>query len=261
MQSKTPQEEFSRFLDIMRTVRVECPWDREQTHQSIRHSLIEEAYEVVESIDKNDLEELKEELGDLLLHVAFHAVMAEEKNNFTIDDVLRSISEKLIRRHPHVFSDVTLKTPHEVKANWEQMKMAEGRTSAVEGVPKELPALLRASRIQEKVSKVGFDWDRRDDVWNKVLEEIEELQKAESTTKKGKIEEEFGDLLFSLVNYSRFLNINPEIALRKSIEKFIKRFKKIEDGLRKKKKSIKEATLAEMDEIWDSHKKIDEKDL
>lgn len=248
------EEQFSHLVNIVRTLRVECPWDREQSHESIRHSLIEEAYEVVESIDRKSFTDLKQEIGDILLHVVLHAIMAEEKNAFTLEEVLSGITEKLVRRHPHVFGNAELNTPHEVKTNWEKMKLDEGRASVVDGVPKELPALLRAARIQEKVSKVGFDWEKKEDVWKKIVEEIEELHRAEHRNNKEEIEEELGDLLFSLVNYSRFLQVNPELALRSAIVKFVGRFKKVEESLQQEGKSISEATLKEMDDIWNSHK-------
>ena len=254
MPSKKTEELFREYIAIVRRLRKECPWDREQTHQSIRHSLIEEAYEVVESIDDNDLAALKGELGDLLIHVAMHSVMAEEEKEFTINEVLRTSMEKLIRRHPHVFGETKVSGAQEVKANWEKLKMTEGRTSLLEGVPKELPALLRAYRLQEKASKVGFDWKKKSEVWKKVTEEIDELQTAEDDGTKTEIENELGDLFFALVNYSRFLHVNPEIALRKSVDKFTKRFQGIERELRKKGKKIEHATLEEMDEIWNKHK-------
>lgn len=247
---------FLQFLEIVRRVRTECPWDREQTHQSIRHSLIEEAYEVVESIDNNNLQELKEELGDLLLHVVLHAVIAEEKKAFAIDDVINAVSDKLVRRHPHVFGGkMNAGTPHEVKTNWERIKLDEGRESVVDGVPKELPALLRALRIQEKASKVGFDWKNKDDVWKKIEEEIREFKSAEASNDAVAIEEELGDYLFALVNYARFLNVNPEFALNRSTEKFIHRFKNIERELKERGRDVGSSTLEEMDSLWDSHKR------
>ncbi len=256
MTNDRPEKTYLRFLEIVRRVRNECPWDREQTHQSIRHSLIEEAYEVVESIDHNNLQELKGELGDLMLHVVLHSVMAEEKGAFSIDDVIDAISEKLVRRHPHVFgSKSNADTPHAVKTNWERIKLDEGRESIVDGVPKELPALLRALRIQEKASKVGFDWKKREDVWSKIEEEIQELKTAEASNEVGAIEEELGDLLFALVNYSRFLNVNPEFALNRSTDKFIHRFKKIERELKDAGKDVRNSTLEEMDALWNSHKR------
>ncbi|MEX2090102.1 MAG: nucleoside triphosphate pyrophosphohydrolase, partial [Bacteroidota bacterium] len=231
MKERKTDKLFLEYMAVVRRLRKECPWDREQTHQSIRQSLIEEAYEVVEAIDENDLGELKKELGDLLLHVALHAVMAEEKKAFDMDAVLQSSMEKLIRRHPHVFGGIAVENAREVKVNWEKIKMSEGRNSLMEGVPKELPSLLRAHRLQEKASKVGFDWKEKGPVWEKVREEIDELQQAEHNGRVDETEEEFGDLLFALVNYSRFLNINPENALRRSTEKFIRRFRALEQEL------------------------------
>ena len=253
--SSTPTDTlFYEYMEIVRRLRKECPWDKEQTHQSIRPALIEEAYEVVESIDHNNMPELKSELGDLLVHVAMHSVMAEETNAFTIEDVVQSSKEKLVRRHPHIFGDTKVSGAQEVKANWEKLKMAEGRTSMIQGVPKELPALLRAFRLQEKASKVGFDWKEKSHVWEKVKEEIRELGEAEQSGNAAHIEDELGDLLFALVNYSRFLHVNPEIALRKSVEKFTKRFQGIEQELKSQGKKIEETTLEEMDEIWNRHK-------
>jgi tetrapyrrole methylase family protein / MazG family protein len=251
--SKKPIE---KFVKIVKRLRKDCPWDREQTHQSIRHSLIEETYEVIEAIDQNDSDELKKELGDLLLHIVLHAVMAEEERSFTLEDVIESISEKMIRRHPHVFSNAVAEDSHEVKRNWERIKLTEGRTSVIEGVPREMPALLRALRIQEKASKVGFDWKKKRDVWKKVDEEIKELGGAERSKDQSRIEEEFGDVLFSLVNYSRFIGVNPEFALKGSIDKFTRRFTHIEHELERRGKKIGTVSLKEMDEIWDAKKNI-----
>ncbi|MGH2568800.1 MAG: nucleoside triphosphate pyrophosphohydrolase [Bacteroidota bacterium] len=254
MPTQRTQESFEEYLTVVRRLRKECPWDREQTHQSIRHSLIEEAYEVVETIDENNLNELKAELGDLLLHVVLHAVMAEEEKEFTIDEVVLSSKEKLIRRHPHVFGNFKATDAHEVKANWEKIKMSEGRASILQGVPKELPALLRASRLQEKASKVGFDWKNKKDVWKKVLEEVKELQAAERSADRAGVEDELGDLLFSLVNYARFLHVNPELALRRASEKFTKRFRKVEQELHKQGKRVEHASLEEMETLWNNNK-------
>lgn len=242
---------FEEYVAVIRRLRAECPWDREQTHESIRHSLLEETYEVIEAIDHNNLDELKRELGDLLLHVTLHSVMAEEKKAFTVNDLLEAATEKMVRRHPHVFAGTKVSGSHEVKANWEKLKMKEGRRSALDGVPKELPALLRASRVQDKASKVGFDWKETKDVWKKVSEEVQELETAGSHEK----EEEFGDVLFSLVNYARFVNINPEMALRKTTEKFIKRFHYIEEELRRKGQSPEEVTPEELDSLWNEVKR------
>jgi tetrapyrrole methylase family protein / MazG family protein len=247
---------IEKFVKIVKRLRKDCPWDREQTHQSIRHSLIEETYEVIEAIDQNDSDELKKELGDLLLHIVLHAVIAEEERSFTLEDVIESISEKMIRRHPHVFSNVVAKDSHEVKRNWERIKLTEGRKSVIEGVPREMPALLRALRVQEKASKVGFDWKKKRDVWKKVDEEIKELAGAERSKDHARIEEEYGDLLFSLVNYSRFIGVNPEFALKGSIDKFTTRFTHIEQELQRRGKQIGTVSLKEMDEIWDAKKKM-----
>jgi len=249
-------KEFTEFVEITKRLRKECPWDKEQTHASIRHSLIEEAYEVVEAIDNNNLEELKKELGDLLLHVVFHANIAEEQNEFTLKEVIETISQKLIFRHPHVFGDAKVEGAHEVKQNWEKLKMKEGRESLMEGVPKELPALLRAHRLQDKASKVGFDWEKKEDAWKKVDEEMRELHHAIKSGKQENVEQEFGDLLFALVNYSRFLGVNPENALRKTVEKFITRFRYIEKQLTEMGKDIHSSSLEEMDRLWEEAKRV-----
>jgi tetrapyrrole methylase family protein/MazG family protein len=254
MPHKTVDAEFLEFVAIVRRLRKECPWDREQTHQSIRHSLIEEAYEVVEAIDHEQPQALKDELGDLLLHVALHSVIAEESGAFSLSDVVRAINKKLVRRHPHVFGKVKAETSKEVKANWEKLKLAEGRNSVVDGVPRDLPALLQAYRVQEKASKVGFDWNNKLDVWKKVEEEVKELQQAQAEGNHKDVESEFGDLLFALVNYARFINVNPEMALRKATEKFITRFHAVESELKKRGKRIEDSSLREMDEIWNERK-------
>ncbi len=251
------KELFAEFVDVVKKLRKECPWDREQTHKSIRHNLIEEAYEVVEAIDNNNFTELKKELGDLLLHVVMHSVMAEEENKFTLDDVIYRIKEKLIYRHPHVFGDVKVSSSKEVKNNWEKLKQKEeNRDSIISDIPKSLPALIKAYRVQEKASSVGFDWKDKDDVWEKVEEEILELKKAIELGEQEKIEEEFGDLLFAIVNYSRFLKVNPESALNKAVDKFIRRFKYIENELKAQGKDIHSATLEEMDRIWNKSKDL-----
>ncbi len=250
------EKKFSKFVEITKRLRRECPWDREQSHRSIRHSLIEEAYEVVETIDHNDLQELKKELGDLLLHVVFHANIAEEEHAFTLDEVIEEITDKLIRRHPHVFGDTRVAGAHEVKQNWEKLKMQEGRESLMDGVPKHLPALLRAHRLTDKASKVGFDWEKKEGAWRKVEEEIKELHKVLYNGDKGRIEEEFGDLLFALVNYSRFIDVNPENALRGTVEKFINRFQYIERQLKETGKDIRSSSLEEMDKLWEEAKRL-----
>lgn len=248
-------EELTRFVEITKRLRRECPWDREQTHASIRHSLIEEAYEVVESIDQNNSDELRKELGDLLLHVVFHSNIAEEDGKFTLQDVIEGISEKLIRRHPHIYGTTKVGGAAEVKQNWEKLKMQEGRESLMDGVPKELPGLLRAHRLQDKASKAGFDWKKKEDAWRKVDEEMRELHEAITLGEAIKIEGEFGDLLFALVNYSRFIEVNPEIALRRTIEKFITRFKFIEARLKELGRDIHTSSLEEMDALWNEAKR------
>lgn len=254
---------FKEFVDIVKRLRKECPWDREQTNDSIKHATLEEAHEVIEAIDNNDDEELKKELGDLLLHVVFHSVIAEGDGKFTLNEVIDSIREKLIRRHPHVFGDVKVTDSEDVKKNWEAIKMQEGRSSVLEGVPENLPALQRAHRLQEKAAKVGFDWEKKSDVWKKVVEEIEEMheiEKVKPPTSKvksevnEKLEGEVGDVFFALVNYARFLGVNPENALRKTNRKFIERFKFVESKIKETGKSIDESSLAEMDKYWNESK-------
>jgi tetrapyrrole methylase family protein / MazG family protein len=245
---------FEHLLVVMKRLRAECPWDRAQTHDSIKGHTIEEAFEVVEAIDHKQYDELKSELGDLLLHVVFHAEIAEGDGRFTIDDVLRAIIDKLVRRHPHIFGDVQVRDADDVKKNWEQIKMEEGRESVIDGVPQVLPALLKAHRIQDKASKVGFDWPHRDQVWAKVREEIDELQEAIGGDDQEHIEAEFGDLLFALVNYARFVNVNPEDALRRTINTFSARFRYIEKRLREQGRDIHSSTLEEMDRYWEEAK-------
>ena len=247
---------FKEFVEIMSRLRKECPWDREQTHESIAGNTIEEAYEVVQAIDDKDPEELKKELGDLLLHVAFHSVIAEDSGNFNIEDVIHAITEKLIRRHPHVFADGTASNPEEIKQNWEAIKLSEGRTSVLEGIPSAMPALLRAHRIQEKAAKVGFDWEKKADVWKKVQEEIHELSHEIKHDDLEKMESEFGDVLFALINYARFIGINPENALRKTTTKFEKRFAYIEQKLAENNKKVTDSNLAEMDGYWNESKQF-----
>jgi XTP/dITP diphosphohydrolase len=246
--------DFEEFVGIVKRLRKECPWDREQTNDSIKANTIEEAYEVVEAIDNKNYEELKKELGDLLLHVIFHSTIAEEENHFKLDEVIKSIQEKLIRRHPHVFGDARVSGSEQVKQNWESIKMKEGRKSVVDGVPASLPALQKAHRLQEKASKVGFDWKNKEEVWKKVEEELEEIKGAESNHEE--LENEFGDLFFSLVNYSRFLDINPENALRRTNEKFIRRFQYVEKRINESGKSLQESNLEEMDTYWSESKKL-----
>ena len=252
--------QFNRLTDIMGQLRSPsgCPWDREQNHQSLKPYLMEEAYEVLEAIDLNDDDEMKEELGDLLLQVVFHAQIASEEKRFTIEDVAGAIADKLIRRHPHVFGDVQADTPDEVIKNWETIKAGEkpgSRTSLLDGVPKHLPALFKARRLQEKAAKVGFEWDHIDEVAQKVHEETQELVEARQTGQTKHIREEFGDLLFSLVNLARFLDICPEEALTQTNRKFQTRFQYIETELTKIGRTPQEASLEEMDVLWEKAKK------
>ncbi len=250
-------EKFQRLVDIMRRLRGEngCPWDRKQTHRSLRPYLLEETYEALECLDSGDPACLKEELGDLLLQIVFHAQIAAEEGVFTIDDVVDSISGKLIRRHPNVFGGADIQTAEEQSRNWERLKQEEGRKSVLSGVPKHLPALLRAYQVQAKAAHVGFDWQKADDVWKKVEEELAEFKQAVREGTAREKEQEFGDLLFSLVNLARFLKINPEDALRTTIEKFTDRFQKIEEELKRRGKRFEESSLEEMDDIWNRTKK------
>ncbi len=263
------ETKFTDFVQIVKRLRKECPWDREQTNDSIKANTIEEAYEVVEAIDHKNYDELRKELGDLLLHVVFHTQIAEEDNHFNIDDVINSIQEKLIRRHPHVFGEVQVSDSNEVKKNWEEIKLSEGRESVLDGVPHNLPALQRAHRLQEKAAKVGFDWEKKEDVWKKVIEEVEEMHEIEkiksqnhSSKDQGdlnlKLEKEVGDVFFAMVNYARFLNINPEDALRRTNEKFINRFNYVQKKVKETGKSINQSNLAEMDKYWNESKKLPE---
>jgi MazG family protein len=250
-----PQAKFEEFVKVVERLRKECPWDKEQTNDSIKDATIEEAYEVVEAIDNKDYDELKTELGDLLLHVVFHTVIAREDNHFTIDEVIDTIQDKLIRRHPHVFGDTEVSGPKEVKKNWESIKLIEGRDSVIDGVPINLPSLQRAHRLQDKASRVGFDWDKKEDVWKKVIEEIEEMHQSEKSGNRDELEKEIGDVFFSLVNYSRFLGINPENALRRTNEKFIKRFNYVQEKIKESGRKISESNLKEMDHYWEESKK------
>lgn len=247
---------FEELVSIMYKLRKECPWDREQTHDSIKSATLEESYEVVEAIDDKNYDELKNELGDLLLHIVFHSVIAEETGHFKIEEVIQTIKEKLIRRHPHIFNNLKVSGSDEITRNWETIKLEEGRESVLEGVPRNLPELHKAFRLQEKASKVGFDWENKDDVWNKLLEELNELKEEAVKESSQNLEEELGDLLFCIVNYSRFLRINPENALRRTNEKFVKRFQYIESKLKESGKSIVNSNLAEMDKLWDESKQI-----
>ncbi|GAA3509309.1 nucleoside triphosphate pyrophosphohydrolase [Aquimarina addita] len=247
---------LDRLLTIMDELREQCPWDKKQTLQSLRHLTIEETYELGDAILNNDLEEVKKELGDLLLHIVFYAKIGSETQDFDIADVANEICEKLIHRHPHIYGDVQVADEEEVKKNWEKLKLKEGKKSVLEGVPKSLPALVKASRIQDKVAGVGFDWEEPQQVFEKLEEELAELQDEVNAQNQDKIEAEFGDVLFSMINYARFLKINPEDALERTNKKFIKRFQYLEEKAKVNSKSIQDMTLAEMDVFWEEAKRL-----
>ena len=247
-------EAFSRLLDIMDDLRAQCPWDQKQTFESLRHLTIEETYELGDAILDRDLTEIKKELGDLLLHIVFYAKLGSEEKAFDIADVANDICEKLIYRHPHIYGTVSVEDEHEVKKNWEALKLKEGKKSVLEGVPNGLPALIKAQRMQEKAAGVGFDWEHKTQVWGKFEEELKELNQALDSKKEGKIEDEFGDVLFSLINYARFIKVNPETALERTNKKFIKRFQFIESQAKKSKRSIEQLTLEEMEAYWQEDK-------
>lgn len=250
-------EQFERLLNIMDDLREKCPWDKKQTLESLRHLTIEETYELADAILDNDLEEVKKELGDILLHIVFYAKIGSEKNAFDIADVAEGVCEKLIHRHPHIYGDVEVADEAEVKRNWEKLKLKEGKKSVLEGVPKSLPALIKATRIQEKARGVGFDWDNQQQVWDKVQEELGELkEEIDKGAKQQAIEDEFGDVLFSMINYARFVDVDPEMALERTNKKFIKRFQYLESQSKKDGKDLSEMTLVEMDEYWNAAKKL-----
>ncbi|QNJ98367.1 nucleoside triphosphate pyrophosphohydrolase [Constantimarinum furrinae] len=247
---------IDRLLTIMDELRKQCPWDKKQTMLSLRHLTIEETYELGDAILDNDLQEVKKELGDLLLHIIFYAKIGSETNDFDIAEVANDICEKLISRHPHIYGDVTVKDEEEVKQNWENLKLKEGKKSVLEGVPKSLPALVKANRIQDKVAGVGFDWEEPQQVFEKLKEELEELQHEVNEGNEKKIEEEFGDVLFSMINYARFLKVDPENALERTNKKFIKRFQYLESKAKGQGKAMKDMTLAEMDVYWEEAKRL-----
>lgn len=251
---------FDRLMNLMRRLRAPggCPWDAEQTHESLKRYLLEETYEVFEAIDKNDPDLLKEELGDLLLQPVFHAAIAEEKGVFTMDDVLEAICDKLVRRHPHVFGEERVKTAEEQVENWERIKKAEKgeeRKSAIAGVPPHLPSLMKAQKITEKASRVGFDWSHVDEVYAKVLEELKEFEETMAERDQERMEAELGDLLFAIVNLGRFLRLDPEEALRKTIARFTRRFEYVEEALHERGTSIRDASLEEMERFWEEAKR------
>ncbi len=246
---------FERLLNIIDDLRAKCPWDKKQTLESLRYLSIEEMYELSDAILANEMQEVKKELGDIMLHLVFYAKIASETNHFNITDVLNGICDKLVHRHPHIYGNVEAITEEEVRKNWEKMKLKEGKKSVLEGVPGSLPAMLKAIRVQEKVRGVGFDWDDSEQVWEKVQEELEEFKTEVKKGDKAKTEQEFGDLLFSLINYSRFMDINPEDALERTNKKFIQRFQQMEAVLNDEGKDITEMALSDIDVYWERAKK------
>lgn len=249
---------FKKLLEIMDDLRAQCPWDKEQTFESLRHLTIEETYELSEAVLEKDIDGIKKELGDLMLHLVFYAKIGEEHKAFDIGDVLKYINDKLIFRHPHIYGDVKVNDAKNVKDNWEKLKLKEGRKSVLSGVPVALPPLVKAYRIQEKANGVGFDWEKPEQVWEKVLEELGELKhEVEKGGEKDKMEHELGDLMFALVNYARFINVNPEDALERTNKKFIKRFQHLESKATEMGRSLKDMTLDEMDVFWEEAKKME----
>lgn len=246
---------LNNLLNIMDELRSKCPWDKKQTFETLRHLTIEETYELADAILDNNTEEIKKELGDLLLHIVFYSKIGSETNDFDIADVANTISEKLIYRHPHIYGDVQVSNENEVKQNWEKLKLKTGKKSVLEGVPKSLPAMVKANRIQDKVAGVGFDWEKPQQVWLKVQEELNELNTEIKNKNTKEIEAEFGDVLFSLINYARFINVNPENALERTNKKFTNRFKHLENEAKKQNKNLQNMTLAEMNVFWNEAKK------
>lgn len=251
---KPASESFERLISIMDDLREKCPWDKKQTIESLRQLTVEETYELTEAISEKDWKSISEELGDLLLHIVFYTKIASEQNQFTMNDVIDGICEKLIARHPHIYGDVEVKNEDDVKRNWEKLKLKEGKKSAFSGVPKALPSLVKAMRIQEKAKQVGFEWENKEQVWLKVEEEISELKEAINEQDQNKVEDEFGDVMFSLVNFARFLNIDAENALERTNKKFIDRFTRMEQAALASGKSLNEMTLEQMDAIWNDIK-------
>jgi XTP/dITP diphosphohydrolase len=249
-----PSRKFEDLVELVAILRKECPWDRKQTHESIKDNLIEEAYEAIEALDHQDFDEFKKELGDLLLHVVFHCRMATETETFDMGDVIYTLMEKLIRRHPHVFGNTEVDDEEQVSENWENIKLKEGKKSTLDGLPSHLPALIRAQRMQEKAANVGFDWPEWKLAWEKLDEELQEFRHALETNNPDELADEFGDVLFSLVNVSRYFELNAEDSLRKTNAKFEQRFRYIEKKLKEQEKTLKDATLEEMDEFWNEAK-------
>ena len=249
------EKNFLKLVSVMDELREKCPWDKKQTIETLRPLTIEETYELTDAITDNDWQGIKEELGDILLHIIFYAKIGTEQQKFTLEEVLDSITEKLIRRHPHIYADVVVNNDEDVKKNWEQIKMQEGKKSVLSGVPKSLPAVVKATRIQEKAKQVGFEWENKEDVWKKVEEEIQELHEAVAENDTAHIEEEFGDVLFSLINYARFLRIDAEGVLEKTNKKFISRFTKMEEASGRQNTSLAAMSLTEMDALWNEIKR------
>lgn len=247
---------FERLLNIMDELREQCPWDKKQTMDSLRYLTIEELYELSDAILDKDMDEIKQELGDILMHIVFYARIASEANEFDISDVINAVCDKLVHRHPHIYGDVKVKNEVEVKKNWERLKLKEGKKSVLEGVPKSLPAIVKAFRIQEKVRGIGFDWDNKRQVWQKVLEEIEELKVEIKKGDRDRIASEFGDVLFALTNYSRFINVNPEDALERTNKRFMKRFQIMEKLINKDNLQLDQMSLKEMDVYWSQAKRL-----
>ena len=247
---------FSRLLKIMDELREKCPWDQKQTMDSLRYLTIEELYELSDAILDKDINEIKKELGDILMHIVFYARIASESNDFDISDVINTVCDKLIHRHPHIYSDVKVSNEKDVKKNWERLKLKEGKKSVLEGVPRSLPSIVKSFRIQEKVRGIGFDWENKNQVWDKVLEEIEELKVEVKKGNQKRIESEFGDVLFSLINYSRFINVNPEDALERTNRRFIKRFQIMEQLIEKQNLKLDNMNINEMDVYWLKAKEI-----
>jgi MazG family protein len=247
-------DEFVKLVGIMDDLREKCPWDRKQTIETLRQMTIEETYELADAITEKDWKGIREELGDILLHILFYSRIAREQQQFTLEEVIQGISEKLIARHPHIYGDVKVNNEEDVKRNWEKLKLKEGKKSVLSGMPVSLPATVKALRLQEKAKQVGFEWENKDQVWEKVEEETNELHAAVAKGEQDKIEDEFGDLIFSLINYARFLRIDPENALERTNKKFIERFTKMENEALKQSKKLDEMTLEEMDAIWNTIK-------
>ncbi len=248
-------KEFDEFVAIMKRLRQECPWDKEQTHESLKKHFIEEAYEALDAVDRRNFDDLRGELGDVALQVVFHSIIAEEEKRFTLEEVFAEVNAKLIRRHPHIYGEAVVNSGAEQSALWDKIKMTEGRMSVLEGVPQHLPALMKAEKVQKKAAKVGFEWEKREDVWKKVVEEMEELHEAVESGDAVHTHEEFGDLLFSLVNYARFIHVEPEQSLQDTVKKFTSRFQYIEQRLTAQGKDIHATTLEEMDALWNEAKK------